>query len=51
MQEEEDFYLKIYEYCEAVAHLEFSHTRIPTQTNADKEMMLLLQRFVRVSIL
>ena len=46
MQEEEDLYLKIYEYCEAVIHLEFSHTRIPTQINDDKEMIQLLQRFV-----
>ena len=46
MQEEEDLYLKIYEYCEAVIHLEFSHTRIPAQTNDDKETIQLLQRFV-----
>ena len=43
-QAEEDLYLKIYEYSEAVIHLESSHTRIPAQTNSDKEMTQLLHR-------
>jgi len=44
-QEEEDLYLKIYEYSEAVIHLESSHTRIPAQTTSDREMTQLLHRY------
>ena len=44
-QEEEDLYLKIYEYSEAVIHLESSHTRIPAQTTSDREMTTLLHRY------
>ena len=47
-QEEEDLYLKIYEYSEAVIHLESSHTRIPAQTSSDKETVLLLHRYATV---
>jgi len=45
-REEEELYLKIYKCCEAVIHLESSHTRIPTQTNSDKEVMQLLHKYV-----
>ena len=43
---EEDLYLKIYEYSDAVIHLESSHTRIPAQTTSDREMTQLLHRCV-----
>ena len=44
LQEEEDIYSKIYEYCNAVIHLESSHTRVAIQTTNDKEMIQLLSR-------
>ena len=37
-------YQKIYDYCEAVIHLESSHTRVPQQTNEDKETIAIIQR-------
>lgn len=37
-------YSKIYDYCEAVIHLESSHTRVPQQTNEDKETITIIQR-------
>ena len=50
MQEEEELYLKIYEFSEAVIHLESSHTRIPAQTTSDREMAQLLHRCGDVSV-
>ena len=44
-QEEEDIYSKIFELCDAVIHLESSHTRVAVQTPSDKEMILLLSRY------
>ena len=44
LQDEEDLYLKTYEYCEAVIHLESSHTRIAAKTAEDTELVQLLQR-------
>ena len=44
-QEEEDIYSKIYELCDAVIHLESSHTRVAVQTPSDKEMVQLLSRY------
>lgn len=37
-------FLKVYDYCEAVIHLESSHTRVPQQTNEDKETIAIIQR-------
>ena len=37
-------FLKVYDYCEAVIHLESSHTRVPQQTNEDKETITIIQR-------
>lgn len=41
-------YRKIYDYCEAVIHLESSHTRVPQQTNEDKETITIIQRWKTV---
>ena len=43
-QEEEDMYLKVYDYCEAVIHLESSHTRVPQKTVDDKDTIEIIQR-------
>ena len=44
LQEEEDMYLKVYNYCDTVIHLESSHTRVPQQTNEDKETITIIQK-------
>ena len=44
LQEEEDMYLKVYDYCDAVIHLESSHTRVPQKTVDDKDTIEIIQR-------
>ena len=44
LQQEEETYQTVSEWCESVIHLESSHTRIPALINTDKEMMALLHR-------
>lgn len=44
LQQEEELYLQICEFCEAVIHLESSHTRVSNKTENDKDTIMLLQR-------
>ena len=44
MQQEEELYLQICEFCEAVVHLESSHTRVANKTDNDRDTIILLQR-------
>ena len=46
LQQEEDLYLQICEFCEAVIHLESSHTRVSNKTENDKDTIILLERWV-----
>lgn len=46
LQQEEELYLQICEFCEAVIHLESSHTRVSNKTENDKDTIMLLQRCV-----
>ncbi len=45
LQQEEELYLQICEYCEAVIHLESSHTRVSNKTENDKDTIILLERW------
>ncbi len=44
LQHEEELYLQICEFCEAVVHLESSHTRMGNMTEEDKDTIILLRR-------
>jgi len=46
IQQEEEIYQKILGLCEAVIHLESSHTRVPHTTDSDKDTLQLLHRSV-----
>ena len=44
LQHEEELYVQICEFCEAVVHLECSHTRMGNMTEGDKDTIILLRR-------
>ncbi len=44
LQHEEELYLQICEFCEAVVHLESSHTRTASTSEEDKDTMILTRR-------